>query len=107
MTYEVVITRPAEKQLLEAALWWSEHRSADQALRWYEGFLEALYLLQDNPERCPLARENDQFEVELRDLHYGLGPRPTHRAVFKVEGDRVLVLAIRHRSQQDVTPGDI
>ncbi len=107
MKYTIVITHPAEIQLATNSQWWAEDRSVDQAIRWYEGFLAAIESLEQHPDRCPLARENDRFDVEIRELHYGLGSRPTHRAVFKIEDDRVLILAVRHGAQQDLTEEDL
>ncbi|MCH8923728.1 MAG: type II toxin-antitoxin system RelE/ParE family toxin [Planctomycetes bacterium] len=89
------------------AAWWAEHRSAEQAARWLTGFEEALESLQQKASRCGLARENDSFPFELRQLHYGLSRRPTHRAVFEIRGDEVVIHAIRHLAQADITPEDI
>lgn len=104
MTYTLVLTQPAEEELLSAFRWWAEHRSVDQAARWYDGFVDALASLADNPERCPLARENSQFPAELRELHYGVGSRPTHRAVFTIRPGIVLVYTVRHAAQDDWKP---
>ena len=101
MTYTVVLTVPAEAELLAAYQWWAERRSAEQASRWYNGMIDALATLTRNPERCPLSRENGQFPVELRERHYGLGSRPTHRAIFTIRPDIVLVYTIRHVAQDD------
>jgi plasmid stabilization system protein ParE len=57
MTYDVRLTIKAEGQLKAAAKWWSEHRSHEQAERWYDGFLKKLESLAKHPARCPLARE--------------------------------------------------
>ncbi|HEY3394526.1 MAG TPA: type II toxin-antitoxin system RelE/ParE family toxin [Lacipirellulaceae bacterium] len=107
MKYRVTILPRAQRQLLEQALWWSENRSAEQAFYWLEGFEQALASLIENPERCGVARENDVFGIVLRELHYGLGSKPTHRAVFEVRGDEVIVYTIRHHAQRDLTPSDI
>ena len=69
--------------------------------------MRAIRSLSDNPDRCALARENHLFSAEVRELHYGLGSRPTHRAVFTVLKDVVLVLTIRHGAQADLTEDDI
>jgi len=82
VTHEVFVTDKASGQLFEAAQWWADHRSVEQAKRWFDGFVRAIDSLQDNPERCALARENDDLPEKLRELHYGLGSRPTHRAIF-------------------------
>lgn len=107
MTYEVYVTDKASGQLLEAARWWAEHRSAEQAERWYDGVVNAIDSLKDNPERCALARENDDVPVTIRELYYGLGAKPTHRAIFVVRPDRVVVYSIRHLAQRDVTVDDL
>lgn len=107
MTYRVVLTRQADFELEAAADWWALHRSRAQAARWYAGFSDAIAALAENPERCPLARENGLFPYEIRELYYGLGPRPTHRAVFTMRPDVVLVLAIRHAAQADLAEGDL
>ena len=58
MNYRVFTTSRAARQLTECARWWSEHRSADQAARWLDGFEAAIASLRENPERHSLAREN-------------------------------------------------
>ena len=107
MSYEVVVTRLAERELDEAADWWAAHRSQEQAERWYNGFIEGIISLEDNPERCPLSRENEAFPYEIRDLLYGLGRRRTHRAVFTIRPDKVVVLTIRHLAQKDLSAADL
>lgn len=107
MTHRVTILPRAKRQLLDQALWWSEHRSAEQALRWLEGFEQALASLAERPERCSTARESAAFSCVLRDLHFGLGNKPTHRAVFEIRGDEVVVHCVRHLAQRDLGPEEI
>lgn len=87
--------------------WWSRHRDADQAGRWYDGFLELLYQLDEMPERHPLAAENSKMPFELRELHFGLGSRPTHRALFRVLTDTVEILAVYHAAQDEARPDQL
>ena len=107
MKHTVTVLPRAKRQLLEAARWWSENRSQAEAARWFDGFEVALASLATNPERCGLAPENDAFPFTVRQLLYGLGRRVTHRAVFEVRGNEVIVHAIRHLAQQDLAAGDI
>jgi plasmid stabilization system protein ParE len=107
VTFRVTILPPARSQLLEQALWWSENRSAEQAYYWLEGFEQALASLASDPERCAVARESNAFDVVLRELHYGLGRRATHRAVFEVRNDEVIVYSVRHLAQRDLIPDDL
>ena len=107
MTYRVTILPRAKRQMLEQALWWSEKRSAEQAFNWLEGFEQALASLGHDPERCSVARERNAFDFILRELHYGLRNKATHRAVFEVRGDEVIVYSVRHLAQRELTPVDI
>lgn len=107
MTYRVTILPQAKRQLLEQALWWSENRSAEQAFRWLEGFEQALDSLTNQPDRCAIARESEVFDSVIRELHYGLRGKATHRAVFEVRNDEVIVYTIRHVAQRDIEPGDL
>ena len=106
MSHSVTILPRAKRQLLEQAAWWSENRSADQALRWLEGFELALASLANHPQRCSTARESNAFDFAVRELHYGLRRRATHRAVFEIRGDEVIVHSVRHLAQRDLTPED-
>jgi plasmid stabilization system protein ParE len=107
MTHDVVLTRRAARELEDAADWWAEHRSPNEAARWYAGFSDAIASLERKPDGFPLAREDGLFPYEIRELHYGLGSRPTHRAVFTIRPDMVLVLAIRHTAQAELTEEDL
>ena len=49
MSYRVVLLPRAEQQLYEAALWWADNRSLDQALRWLAGFEATIQLWQTVP----------------------------------------------------------
>jgi len=107
MIYEVIILRQAEMELNRNALWWAEHRGGAQALRWLDGFVAAIESLTNNPERFAVVREDGQFPFPLRQLVFGVSSKPTHRAVFSVEGEKVLVYTVRHLAQDDITPDEI
>lgn len=104
MTYQVLLLARAERDLDEVTDWIA--RNAPQtAGRWFDGFVAALASLRENPRRCGLARENDAFPFELRRLLYGR--HRNYRALFTIRGDQVLVLAIRHAAQDDISPDDL
>ena len=107
MTYEVAITDRAHAEFDGAYAWWAANRSPEQAAKWYNGFSAAIRELARNPDRWPLAREKEQFPFEIRELHYGLGGRPTHRAIFTIRPEMVLVLSIRHMAQADLSPDNV
>lgn len=74
-------------------------------MRWFNGFCKAILSLRANSWRCGLTRESARFPYELRQLLYGR--KRSHRAVFTIRGDTVLVLTIRHTAQQDLEPDDL
>jgi plasmid stabilization system protein ParE len=106
-SYSVVFTEQAAQELQEAAEWWAEHRSFEQAARWYGGFSAKIESLCESPERCPLADENHAFPYEIRELHYGLSARPTHRAIYAIVSDFVVILTVRHAARRALRPDDI
>ncbi len=108
MTYRLRITDEAAELLRSVAKWYLEtSQSIDIAVAWHDGFLEALDSLKNNPFRGPVASESDAFDFELREIHYGSGKRPTHRALYRIVGETVEVLSIRHHAQRPLKRGDL
>lgn len=78
---------------------------------WFNGLLDAVYSLEQFPNRCPLAPEGREMGIELRNLLYN----KTHRIFFVVvdEGESedvdgvVQVLRIRHYRQAPLTEEDL
>jgi len=100
MSFRVVLTE-------RAARWWAENRSLAQAERWYDGFLEAINSLKENPERFAVAPESGRFPFEIRQINYGPRARSTHRAVFVVRAKSVVVLTVRHLAREDLAAEDL
>ncbi|MFM8539276.1 MAG: type II toxin-antitoxin system RelE/ParE family toxin [Planctomycetaceae bacterium] len=67
----------------------------------------AIASLADQPDRCPKALEDGDFPYPLRELHFGLGSRPTHRAVFTIVHETVVVLTVRHAAQDRLQQSDM
>ena len=57
MSFRVVITEQAEREMQANHAWWAEHRSKRQADRWYVGLAKAIADLSENPERHSQSRE--------------------------------------------------
>jgi plasmid stabilization system protein ParE len=107
VNYRVVIVSRAKQQLLEQALWWSEHRSPEQAYAWLAGFERKLKVLSTDPNKFPVAHESEELARNLHELHYGLKNKKTHRAVFEIREQYVIVHSIRHLAQADLSPDDL
>lgn len=76
--------------------WWSENRSADQSERWYQRLVTTIDDIHQRPSNYTLASENDKFPIELRQANFGLGGKYTHRIVFTIRPDMILVLRVQH-----------
>jgi plasmid stabilization system protein ParE len=103
-----VITLPeAEADIYRSAQWWAAHRSAEQALRWWNGIWPVIDSLAERPEQWPLAAESDDFPFEIRERHYGLGSTPSHRIIFTIRVDQVYVLAVPNTAEDRLRPSDV
>jgi plasmid stabilization system protein ParE len=104
---ELLITTRAQQELDRAYDWWVDHRSAAQANLWYGGFIEALLKLETDSEQHPLAAESGLFPYKVRQLNYGLSGKPTHRALYTIRGEQVVILRVRHVAQQPLSSDDV
>ena len=107
MKRRVDVLPRAKRQLLDAAQWWADRRSVAEASRWLEGLEAAIESLTEDAERFTLAHESADFAFPLRQMNFGVSGHATHRVLFSVEDDRVLIYAVRHLAQQEVTPDDL
>jgi len=83
------------------------NRSEKQADRWYQKLVATIDLLKSQPERFARAEENGVLPIELRQANFGLSRKLTHRIVYTIRPDMVLVFRILHLAQHTLSPGDI
>jgi plasmid stabilization system protein ParE len=102
MKYDVVITSRAQREAQANHDWWAKNRSPEQAARWYDEFLNSAFSLEQNPDRCALAPENDRFPYDIRQLTFGIGRKPTHRLIYTIRPKEVVILRVRHLAQQEI-----
>ena len=105
--FRIVITGLAKNDIQYTHDWWAEHHSKANAAMWYQGVYTAIQSLEVMPERCSLAPEQNLAEQALRQLLYGVRSRPTHRIVFLIDGSDVVILAVRHLSQDSLLLDDL
>jgi toxin ParE1/3/4 len=101
MTYRVQMTMTAVADLrnIQEYLAESSGASADRVLDVLE---KACQGLADFPKRYPRAPESARETTEIRQAvvsHY--------RVLFRIVGDTVHVLRIRHTAQQQLRPGEL
>ena len=94
MAFQVDITDPALEDASDYVRFVREvRREPEAANRWFRGLVQAIYSLEDFPERCPLIPEKEVFSFEIRQLIYF-----SHRIIFHIQGeqDRVTVYRVWH-----------
>jgi len=98
---DVILSHEAKSQAHAAAQWYAthDHQVSDD---WIDGIAAAFDILASQAERFPVARENDRFPYILQQMPYGLGKRVTHRILFEIRGDQVIIHQIRHVAQRDM-----
>jgi hypothetical protein len=108
MNYHLKFTDEAANRLFEIAKWYLKtSQSIEVATTWYDGFLNELDTLEQNPWRGCIAFENELFQFELRELYYGSGKRLTHRALYRITANVVEVLTIRHHAERPIGLNDL
>jgi plasmid stabilization system protein ParE len=105
MSFALSIAEGAHDDIMRNAVWWAQHHSYDQAIKWRDTIYEQLESLRAMPESHSLAVENPEFAYELRERLVGSGKRRSYRAIFTIHEHTVYVLAV-HRATQDVVPSD-
>lgn len=103
---DVVFTRRAEADFDEAYQWYAT-RSLSATANWLDAAERAIEQLESAPEQLPRASESDRFPIAMRQIAFGAGRKPTHRLVFAIRPDRVVVYAIRHLAQRELSPDDL
>ena len=99
MAYLVELTKEAETNRDDIFRYYLE-RSVQGAHNWYSAFEEAISMLGQTPERFATAREDKKYSLNLQQINFGTQPtRPTHRLIYTIDGNRVVVLTLRHLHQ--------
>ncbi len=106
MKREVLLTKTAEVQMNAAADWYAE-QNPTVASTWFNGLLASVNSLDDNPLHYALARESEFLPVELRQMLYGSGKKTTHRILFVIREQTIVIYQIRHVAMRDVTADDL
>lgn len=91
--FRVDITLTAESDV--AGIWeYIAQDKPDAATDFVRHLEEQIGSLQDFPERCRLIPENDLLGTAYRHLVYG-----NYRTIFKIAGDRVIIMRVLHGTQ--------
>ena len=103
--YRVVVTQRAKDDLRHYYTVAAEHAPLT-AVRWLNRFELALQTLSTNPDRCPLAPENDLVDHSIYQLIQG-NRKARYRILFTITEDRVLVLHVRRGTMDKAAYSDL
>lgn len=95
--YSVTFSEDAAADFAESVAWGVENWGENQAWRWYADIRSSIrQMLSTFPLSQPIARDADEYEVEVRQMNVG-----RYRVLFTVTATTVTVLRIRgpHRGQ--------
>jgi len=95
MAFRVELSEQAQRDISAIYDWLRSQQAGDAGERWFHALRTAIGSLADIPGRCPLAAEDRDAPVEVRQLLYGRLPH-TYRILFTIKGDVVQVLHVRH-----------
>jgi plasmid stabilization system protein ParE len=93
MAYRVEITPEAEADLDEGYRYIARD-SQSRALRWWQRFYDVAERLALFPEAYTFSPENDSVPFEVRQKLFG-----NYRILFTIDGERVVILRIRHAAR--------
>lgn len=87
---------------IRKAFYYIHERSPQNAIKWLRELYKAIDTLETMPERCPIVREHEVFNDEVRNLIFH-----SHRVIFTVNDNTsiVEVHAFRHGAQDEMRPG--
>jgi plasmid stabilization system protein ParE len=103
MSWRVRTTQRAERDILDIHRWILEvERRPIEARRWLDGARQAITSLSEHPARCPLAPEAQEPRREIRQLLFH-----SHRMLFFVRAEEVLILHVRHASRRPATGAEL
>ncbi|HEY9866987.1 MAG TPA: type II toxin-antitoxin system RelE/ParE family toxin [Candidatus Obscuribacterales bacterium] len=101
MEFQVKLTQNAKLEI-ESAYLGLKNINPNYADQWFRDLMNTIATLQDKPKRFALARENDDFPEEIRQIIYGKS-RNKYRIIFIIREDIVYILYLRHSAQSSIT----
>jgi hypothetical protein len=106
MTYRIDLAATSKTDIRDQTRWISEYVSHAAANVWLAGLSKTIATQRTRPLRCPVARENERFPEEIRELLHERGGKRAHkhRIIFTLRQKTVIVLYVRHTARDELEP---
>ena len=102
MSYHVNVTGLAKDDIWQNYRWWGENRSQEQAARWFLGIDAFILNLANTADQYSLATEPVLKERGIRQAAFGVGRRATHRIIFGIVDQVVIIYRVRAFKQDAI-----
>lgn len=107
MNRRVTITGPAELDVHSNYEWWAGNRSENQAKLWLVGIYQKMLGLAEDADIYAGATEIQLRRLGIRQVSFGLGSNPTHRILFRIQKDEVVILRVRAFKQDVIDSSEL
>jgi len=104
--YFVRLTSRAEQDVAEVLGWFHDQRATAAGGRWYRRLMDHIDTLEHNPQRCALADEAEEIDIEIRELLIG-NRRRQYRLLFHIRKRTVNILRVWHSARDAVSRDDL
>jgi plasmid stabilization system protein ParE len=105
MPFRVIVQPAASADLNRVYDFLLENFGRSRAIRWRNGFMKAVKILDDDPHRFAEAEEAFTVGVDLRCMLYGKKPR-VYRILFTINRNRVRIHRVCHAAMDSLRPDD-
>ena len=106
MTFQVHELRRVQADVRSIAHWLAE-RSPQGAQAWLRAYDEMISRLEQQAGSCASAPENNDCDVDVRQVLFKTRHGRVYRALFLIEGQDVYILRVRGPGQAPVKPDEI
>ncbi len=80
----------AEADVDAVLRWFHGQRATAAGTRWFWRLVDRLNTLERRPERCAVASESEELDIEIRELLFGKRDG-VYRILFKIDNRTVLI----------------
>jgi toxin ParE1/3/4 len=106
MKFEAVALQRADIDIRRITTWIAE-RSLQGATSWLDAYELLVQPLETDAASCPVAMEDAECSIPLKQALFGTRHGRTYRAVFTIVGDQVRILRVRGPGQPPLSEDEL
>ncbi len=106
MKFAVQLLWRAERDI-DQILTWLHQRSPQGAATWHRAWKDTIRILQTSADTFGLAPENDDQELEVRQITFHTRSGKDYRSLYTIRGRDVFVMHVRAPGQDLIPPDEL